>query len=184
VALYGHPGTAALGVLGEQDLPGSIARVQKLAASYAALSDVPVVPTFEIIATTASSEPGADRDYSSESTVESLRPWVDRAAAAGMYVVIDLQPGRADSLSQARRYIDLLRLPNVGLALDPESFGSRLEAAGPDWWRRRRRHQRRHRLARRAHRHDAPAAEAPRAAPVPALDDPPRTHLDLSHPQI
>jgi len=33
VALYGHPGTAALGVLGEQDLPGSIARAQKLAAS-------------------------------------------------------------------------------------------------------------------------------------------------------
>ena len=64
------------GVLGEQDLPGSIARAQKLAASYAALSDVPVVPTFEIIATTASAEPGADGDYSSESTVESLRPSV------------------------------------------------------------------------------------------------------------
>ncbi len=120
VALYGHPGTAALGVLGAQDLPGSIARAQKLAASYAALSDVPVVPTFEIIATTASSEPGADGDYSSESTVASLRPWVDQAAAAGMYVVLDLQPGRADFLSQARRYTDLLRLPNVGLALDPE----------------------------------------------------------------
>ncbi len=37
-----------------------------------------------------------------------------------MYVVLDLQPGRADFLSQARRYTDLLRLPNVGLALDPE----------------------------------------------------------------
>ncbi len=120
VALYGHPGTAALGVLGAQDLPGSIARAQKLAASYAALSDVPVVPTFEIIATTASSEPGGDGDYSSESTVASLRPWVDQAAAAGMYVVLDLQPGRADFLSQARRYTDLLALPNVGLALDPE----------------------------------------------------------------
>jgi hypothetical protein len=48
-------------VFGEQDLPGSIARATKLAASYAALSDVPVVPMFEIIATTASSEPGADR---------------------------------------------------------------------------------------------------------------------------
>ncbi len=120
MALYGHPGTAALGVLGEQDLPGSVARAQKLAASYAALSDVPVVPTFEIIATTASSEPGADGDYSPESTVESLRPWVEQAAAAGMYVVLDLQPGRADFLSQARRYTDLLRLPNVGLALDPE----------------------------------------------------------------
>ena len=37
-----------------------------------------------------------------------------------MYVVLDLQPGRASLLAQARRYRSLLRLPNVGLALDPE----------------------------------------------------------------
>ncbi len=37
-----------------------------------------------------------------------------------MYVVLDLQPGRADFLSQARRYESLLARPNVGLALDPE----------------------------------------------------------------
>jgi len=120
VALYGHPGAPDLGVLGAQDLPAGIARAQKLAASYAPRSDVPVVPTFEIIATTASSEAGEDGDYSSESTVASLRPWVEQAAAAGMYVVLDLQPGRADFLSQARRYTDLLRLPGVGLALDAE----------------------------------------------------------------
>jgi len=120
VALYGHPDAPELGALGEQDLPASIARAQKLAAAYAPLSDVPVVPTFEIIATTASSEPGEDGDYSTESSVESLRPWVDQATAAGMYVVLDLQPGRADLLSQARRYTDLLRLPGVGLALDSE----------------------------------------------------------------
>ena len=120
VALHGHPGAPELGVLGAQDLPGSIARAQKLAASYAPLSDVPVVTAFEIIATTASSEAGPDGDYSSESSVESLRPWVEQAAAAGMYVVLDLQPGRADFLAQARRYTALLRLPGVGLALDAE----------------------------------------------------------------
>ena len=43
-----------------------------------------------------------------------------RAAAAGLYVVLDLQPGRASLLAQARRYRSLLRLPGVGLALDPE----------------------------------------------------------------
>jgi len=37
-----------------------------------------------------------------------------------MYVVLDLQPGRTDFLTQARRYESLLRLPHVGLALDPE----------------------------------------------------------------
>jgi hypothetical protein len=37
-----------------------------------------------------------------------------------MYVTLDLQPGRASLLAQAKRYQSLLELPNVGLALDPE----------------------------------------------------------------
>jgi len=49
-----------------------------------------------------------------------LRPWVRRATAAGMYVVLDLQPGRDSLLAQARRYKSLLERPDVGLALDPE----------------------------------------------------------------
>ncbi|TCK25986.1 hypothetical protein EV378_1813 [Pseudonocardia endophytica] len=120
VALYGHPDTPGLGVLGEQGIPQSIDRVTKLAASYQPLVEEPVVPAFELIATVADSAPGADGDYSAESTVDQLRPWVDAAQKAGVYVVLDLQPGRADFLSQARRYEPLLSRPNVGLALDPE----------------------------------------------------------------
>ena len=120
VALYGHPGTTSLGVLGEQGPAESVARAQQLAAEYDPYSDEPVVPAFEIIATIASSSAGGDGDYSSESTVEKLRPLVDAAAAAGVYVVLDLQPGRTDFLTQAQLYEELLRLPHVGLALDPE----------------------------------------------------------------
>ena len=120
VALYGHPGAPALGALGQQDLPASIARARTVATSYQPLSKVPVVPTLEIIATVALGSPGKDGNYSGESSVASLRPWVSRAAAAGMYVVLDLQPGRASLLAQAKLYEPLLRLPSVGLALDPE----------------------------------------------------------------
>lgn len=120
VALYGHPATAGLGVLGEQGLQASIDRAKKTARSYDSLTSVPVVPTFEIIATTAQASPGADGDYSGESSVASLRPWVTKAQAAGLYVVLDLQPGRANFLDQAKLYEPLLRMPNVGLALDPE----------------------------------------------------------------
>jgi hypothetical protein len=52
--------------------------------------------------------------------VASLRPWVKRATAAGLYVILDLQPGRASLLAQAKVYQPLLKLPDVGLALDPE----------------------------------------------------------------
>jgi hypothetical protein len=40
--------------------------------------------------------------------------------AAGMYVILDLQAGRASLLAQAESYQSLLELPDVGLALDPE----------------------------------------------------------------
>ena len=121
VAMYGYPGTAGLGVLGEQPLPQAIARAKKLAAPYQPLSgDTPVVPAFELIATVAQSNPGAGNDYSYEAPISLLKPWVDAAGKAGMYVVLDLQPGRANFLDQAKIYEPLLKLPHVGLALDPE----------------------------------------------------------------
>jgi hypothetical protein len=120
VALYGHPGSATLGSLGEQSVAAAVTRAQQVAASYRALVKEPVVPAFEIIATVASSSAGADGNYSNESSVSSLRPWVDAARSAGIYVVLDLQPGRTDFLTQAKLYADLLAQPHVGLALDPE----------------------------------------------------------------
>jgi hypothetical protein len=120
VALHGSPNTPTLGALGAQDVPASLARVKELAAKYQPLVDEPVVPAFELIATSADAAPGADGDYSAELTPAALRPWVDAAKAAGAYVVLDLQPGRADFLAQARLFADVLALPHVGLALDTE----------------------------------------------------------------
>lgn len=121
VALYGHPGTPALGVLGQQGLAASVARARQTAAKYVPLSGgLPVVPAFEIIATVAEASPGPDKAYSAVTPVADIEPWVRQASAAGMYVVLDLQPGRANLLAQARQYAPLLRLPNVGLALDAE----------------------------------------------------------------
>jgi hypothetical protein len=120
VALYGYPGSGALGVLGEQGVEASIQRARSLAAPYEALVDTEVVPAFEIIATVASSRPGPDGNYSAESEPADIEPWVDAAGRAGLYVVLDLQPGRTDFVTQAERYRSLLERPYVGLALDPE----------------------------------------------------------------
>ncbi len=120
VALYGNPYDANLGALGQQDLPAAIHRAKQVARQYDPLSSVPVVPAFEIIATVATASAGPDGDYSAESSVADLRPWVTGAGKAGMYVILDLQAGRADLLDQAKRYTDLLALPYVGLAIDPE----------------------------------------------------------------
>jgi hypothetical protein len=119
VGFYGSPLTGALGVLGEQGPAATAERMEQALAGYDA-DGVPVVPTFEIIATVAAAAPGPDGDYSDEVSVETLRPWIDYAAANGIYVVLDLQSGRTDFLTQAQRYDELLRQPHVGLALDPE----------------------------------------------------------------
>ncbi|MCF6734520.1 hypothetical protein [Blastococcus sp. KM273129] len=120
VALYGHPGTAALGLMGEQPVEAAVERARAHAAPYEPLVEETVVPAFEIIATIASASAGPDGDYSAEADPEFLRPWVEAAGEAGMYVVLDLQPGRTDFVTQAELYRSLLELPHVGLALDPE----------------------------------------------------------------
>ena len=120
VALYGHPGNSQLGSLGEQSLSATLNRARQVAAAYRPLVKEPVVPTLEIIATIASRGAGTDGNYSTESPLSKLRPWVDAAREAGIYVILDLQPGRTDFLTQAKLYTSLLMQPNVGLALDPE----------------------------------------------------------------
>jgi len=120
VALYGTPGSPALGVLGEQDVPATVARAQGQTEGFKPLTSDTVVPAVEIIATVASADPEPDGSYSRAIPVETLRPLVEAAGAAGLAVVLDLQPGRTDFLTQAQRYQDLLALPYVGLALDPE----------------------------------------------------------------
>ena len=120
VALYGHPDGAALGALGEQSLRAAIDRAGRLARDYEPHSEMPVIPAFEIIASIASGNPGEDGSYSILTEVSRLRRWIDAAGDAGMYVVLDLQPGRTDFLTQARHYEKLLAEPHVGLALDPE----------------------------------------------------------------
>lgn len=119
-AMYGHPGTPSLGVLGEQGVKASIKRVERLARKYRRISKAEFVPTFEIIATVASGGAGKDKDYSQEASIKTLTPLVNAAEKAGVYVILDLQPGRTDFLTQAKRYRPLLERPHVGLALDPE----------------------------------------------------------------
>ena len=120
VALYGSTDGPDLGCLGEQGKDASVARAKKMAKSYEAFTDQPVIPAFEIIVTVASSEPEKDNSYSRFIDSDTVEPWIDAINKAGGYAVIDLQPGRMTLLEQAKKYEKLLKKPYVGLALDPE----------------------------------------------------------------
>jgi len=120
VALYGHPGTPSLGVLGEQGTEETIDLAADRAADYADLTEDTVVPTLEVIVTVAAGSAGSDGNYSTELPAEDFVPLIEAAAEAGQYVVLDFQPGRSSFLDQVRQYEELLAYPNVGVALDPE----------------------------------------------------------------
>jgi len=121
VALYGTPGEPVLGVLGRQATPEqAVATVKGMAKQYQTLLHEHILPTFEIIATIAAADPTDNNDYSSEVDEAVLSAWVATARKEGVYVVLDLQPGRSSFLTQAKLYEPLLLQPNVGLALDPE----------------------------------------------------------------
>ena len=119
VAFYGHPETIGLGALGEQGPQATLDRMAPLLAEYAA-DGSQVIPTFEMIASVASAKATDDGDYSFEWPISTFDEWIALAEKADGYVILDLQPGREDFLTQAKQYEELLRLPFVGLALDPE----------------------------------------------------------------
>lgn len=119
VALYGSPVYPTLGALGEQPLDETVPRLREVAEPYGTDSRQ-VLPAFEMMATVASGEAEDTEDFSRRTDIEVLRPWIDRARDEDLYVVLDLQPGRTDFLTQAQEYEELLVEPHVGLALDAE----------------------------------------------------------------
>lgn len=124
VAFYGHAKTDVLGVLGEGTPQQALARLNQQAEPYRLSQQRddarPIVPAFELIATLVTAAPGGDGLYRSRTQHDLIQPYLDTIRAANGYLILDLQPGRADLEDEARFYGPLLLNPEVGLALDPE----------------------------------------------------------------
>jgi len=120
VAYYGAEGTGRLGILGRTSPAAAAAALEKRAAPYARVSGRKVLPALELITTVAQGSAGDDGTYSLGISDASVQRYLTAARKARMLLLLDLQPGRADFLDQARHYEKFLRQPEVGLALDPE----------------------------------------------------------------
>jgi hypothetical protein len=119
VAYYGTAGSPGLGVLGEADPDGIVPRLRTAAAGFAT-PDRKLQIAFELIVTVAQRRPGADGTYSKMIDPSRIQQYVDAAKRHQALVVLDVQPGRGDFLSQVRALRPFLEQPHVGLALDPE----------------------------------------------------------------
>lgn len=119
VAYYGTAGTGALGVLGEGTPARVHPRLVRAARDFAG-PDRPVQPVYELIVTVADATPGRDGDYSHDIARASVQRYIDAAHRNGALLLLDIQPGRSDFLTVAKRWKWALQDPYAGLALDPE----------------------------------------------------------------
>jgi hypothetical protein len=119
VALYGNGTAPGLGALGEQSPESAASRLAEVAAPFDTPSR-PVLETFELIATVAQADAGPSGLYREPSSDAEIQRYLDTARRNGLYLVLDIQPGRSDFLTEVRRYEKFLREPDVGIALDPE----------------------------------------------------------------
>jgi hypothetical protein len=129
VAHYGTAGTGALGVLGERPPEQAEAAVRRAAFPFWEEGQ-PIQPVYELIVTVADAQPGPDGDYSHDIARADVARYLRAAREHGVLLLLDLQPGRSDFLTVAKRWEWALRDPYVGLALDPEWRMGRREVPG------------------------------------------------------
>jgi hypothetical protein len=79
-----------------------------------------VLPVLELIATVAASDPGDDGEYALRVPEGVIRRYLAEARRRRALLVLDIQPGRAEFSDEIERIEPYLRMPDVGLALDPE----------------------------------------------------------------
>ena len=79
-----------------------------------------IQPVYELIVTVADPSPGTDGDYSHDIQHSLVQRYIDAAHRNDALLVLDIQPGRSDFLTVAKRWEWALEDPWVGLALDPE----------------------------------------------------------------
>jgi hypothetical protein len=119
-AHYGAPQAKQLGILGIGSPAAAGVRLNRQARAYAGKGRRPVLPAMELIAVIASAHPGADGKYRHRQTRKLVLTYLKAARRAKALLILDIQPGRANFVTEVKAFADVLIEPDVGLALDPE----------------------------------------------------------------
>jgi hypothetical protein len=117
--VVGFYGMQNLDVLGAGPPDVVARRLLEVARPYATPGH-PVMPMFELIATIAHPFPTPSGLYRTHQEDVIVRRYLQAVRRIKGVLVLDVQPGRADFLSEMRHWEPYLRQPDVGVALDPE----------------------------------------------------------------
>lgn len=118
VGFAGAPGSPALGRLGVGSLEARVREMEKVARPYA--DGRQVQPVMELIAVVVQGSPGADGKYRYRQPDEVIQTYLRMARKHRDILLLNIQPGRSNFLTEVKYLEKWLREPDVGLALDPE----------------------------------------------------------------
>jgi hypothetical protein len=119
VGFYGAPQDDELGVLGIGPTSQMRKKLRVVARGYARKTR-PVLPVMELLATIAAAAPGDDGKYIIRQDAKVIDRYLRAARREKALLLLDIQPGHADFLAEARKLERWLKEPDVGLSLDPE----------------------------------------------------------------
>jgi hypothetical protein len=118
VGYAGVTGAATLGRLGTGPLDSRVAEIERMAKPYAAGREI--MPVVEVIATVVQGSPGRDGKYRVRLTDRQITAYHKAARKHRAVLLLNLQSGRSELITEAKAFRKWLKEPDVGLALDPE----------------------------------------------------------------
>lgn len=118
VGFSGYPGAPALGRMGIGKLDDRIAEMKKVAEPYA--MGRKAMPIMELIATVVHPSPMENGKYSAPIDTSVVDEHLAAAKKHDAMLLLDIQPGRSDFVTEVKYWEKYLKEPNVGVALDPE----------------------------------------------------------------
>ncbi len=117
VGYCGTPGAPALGKLAG-NLPARAKEIEALAKKYD--SGRKVLPVFELIAVVVQGVAGDDGKYRRRVGDAVVKDYLKAARASKALLLLNVQPGHSDFMTEVKVFEPYLREPDVGIALDPE----------------------------------------------------------------
>jgi hypothetical protein len=124
VGFCGTPGGPELGEL-QGNLPVKAKRLMDQAQKYVdqaqkAGDDRKLLPVFELIAVVVQSYAGHDGKYRRRVDDSVVDQYLQLARASKGILLLNIQPGQSDFMTEVKTFETILHEPDVGLALDPE----------------------------------------------------------------
>ena len=133
LSYYGFPTNELMGILGEYSKEELLPILQDQAAAYeAADPSRPIKLAYEVIASVAQRDAGADGNYLEYTDPAWIQEYVDFTAANDLLLILDMQYGRNSTEQEIDAVEEYLRYPHVHLALDPEFHVVEGEVPGED----------------------------------------------------